>query len=862
MHHSTTYRVLILTPNPQTNKKIKTNETCLVSTQKTAKDVTKVAAEEAVAIQKTKEQAVKAAADKAAEAEQAKSTKAWHHAASFCIAILFAVDTAAATAVLTQPSTFSPFPARGKEKAFGNEQCWFDAFDTVMQEMTSPVSRLKQSAQGVTHGTDAMLRALSQRRQPISKPRAYSTTNVACPPQWLPALLAIPKPPFVVDISEGQEVHTSEGVDMAETPAGQTIRTRSPPVTVRRALSGQASPSALPWCECQDVWTSSCDVDAINGDACTCTTEQRGCPATGCDGDYPWCVLKVTPCQGEDYYDYDYDYDTATPNSKAFMYCVPPPPSLPPSPPPPSPPSAPPPPSWLTQSPPAPPSPPPPSPPPPSPPLSPPPPASPPSSPPWCECQDVWTLPAAGGTCATEQRGCPATTCSLGDIVAPWCLLKETPCQGEEYNDDYSYVPQSNEAYDEWWMYCWNKPSPPPPPPPLLPPKPPRSPPAPPSPPPPSPPAPPSPPPPSPLPPSPPLSPPPPASPPPSPPHLSPPLPSPPAPPSPPPPSPPPPSPPPPVESVVIDPSGVGEYPTIHEALLSVARLFQGKELELKLSAGQHILTGLVLDGNLTFSRLKITAAKGAFLSSSASILLEVRAGAPPVELHGLVLDGQVLIESSTVEIAGCRFGSPSARLNVGRRLQATSTSARALMILGGSVTISEAVFEGLPGGAIGVSGGDVSLHTSAFKENQAERGGALMVTGGKVRVHNSTFTDNIVLNEGGALFLTSGEVRMSNSTFTDNKANQKGGAIRVIGPDATLELASLTEITGSERYGGSVASDVAWTFVLPCRLAHFVSNVQDGVAQNSAGAYVRRDYPMACFATRCGSRHHKRGPS
>ena len=312
----------------------------------------------------------------------------------------------------------------------------------------------------------------------------------------------------------------------------------------------------------------------------------------------------------------------------------------------------------------------------------------------------------------------------------------------------------------------------------------------------------------------------------------------------------------------MIDPSGVGEYPTIHEALLSVARLFQGKELELKLSAGQHILTGLVLDGNLTFSRLKITAAKGAFLSSSASILLEVRAGAPPVELHGLVLDGQVLIESSTVEIAGCRFGSPSARLNVGRRLQATSTSARALMISGGSVTISEAVFEGLPGGAIGVSGGDVSLHTSAFKENQAERGGALMVTGGKVRVHNSTFTDNIVLNEGGALFLTSGEVRMSNSTFTDNKANKKGGAIRVIGPDATLELASLTEITGSERYGGSVASDVAWTFVLPCRLAHFVSNVQDGVAQNSAGAYVRRDYPTACVATRCGSRHHKSWPS
>ena len=310
----------------------------------------------------------------------------------------------------------------------------------------------------------------------------------------------------------------------------------------------------------------------------------------------------------------------------------------------------------------------------------------------------------------------------------------------------------------------------------------------------------------------------------------------------------------------MIDPSGGGEYPTMVEALLSVAGPFQGKELELKLSAGQHILSGVVLDGNLTFSRLKITAAKDAFLSSSASTLLEVRAGAPPVELHGLTLNGQVVIESSTVEIAGCRFDSASARLYVRRRLQA-STSVRALSISGGSVMISDAVFKGLPGGAIEVSGGDVSVYTSAFKENKAERGGALLVTGGELRVHNSTFTDNEA-NEGGALFVTSSEVRVSNSTFRDNKAKRtiskvsKGGAIRVIGRNATLELADLTEITGSESDGGSVVSDVAWTFILPCRLGHYVSNVQDGVAQNSAD--VLGDYPIACSATLCGSGHHK----
>ena len=284
----------------------------------------------------------------------------------------------------------------------------------------------------------------------------------------------------------------------------------------------------------------------------------------------------------------------------------------------------------------------------------------------------------------------------------------------------------------------------------------------------------------------------------------------------------------------MLDPSNGVEHSVIHQTLGAVE--YQGKELELELSAGQHTLSGLVLDGNLTVSRLKITAAEGASLSSSASTLLEVRPGARPVELHGLALNGgQVVIESSsTVDIMDCRFSSASA----GRRLQ-TSASERALMILGGTVTISDAVFEGLPGGAIEVSDGEVSVHTTLFKENQAERGGALLVTGGELRVHNSTFIENEANEQGGALFVDSSKARVSNSTFTDNKANEpKGGAIRIIGPNATLELTALTQITGSEGYGGSIVSDVAWTFILPCSLGHYVSDPdQDGVAENAAGS-------------------------
>ena len=302
---------------------------------------------------------------------------------------------------------------------------------------------------------------------------------------------------------------------------------------------------------------------------------------------------------------------------------------------------------------------------------------------------------------------------------------------------------------------------------------------------------------------------------------------------------PPPPSPPRPLETVEIDPSGGGDntYKTIDEALASVAEIFPGKEVVMRLSAGEHIVSGLVLDANLTLSRLEIIssdASGGTFISSNASTLLEVRAGSPPVKLQGLELDGQVIIEGGTVEvpveIAGCRFG---ALRSPGRRL-AAGTTTRALLVSDGHVSISDTFFEGLLGGAIKVSGGaGLAVRTSVFGRNQAERGSALLITGGKVVVDNSRFTDN-------------------KATDATN-----GGAICVSGTNASLELGNKTVITGSKGHGGSVVSDVPWTFRLPAPLAHYVFNPeQDGVAQNGAGSYDY-DYPIPCSATLRGSGHH-----
>jgi hypothetical protein len=283
---------------------------------------------------------------------------------------------------------------------------------------------------------------------------------------------------------------------------------------------------------------------------------------------------------------------------------------------------------------------------------------------------------------------------------------------------------------------------------------------------------------------------------------------------------------------IVVDPSGSEGYKTINEALANVTEFFSGKEVVMRLSAGEHIVSGLVLNASLTLSRLEIISSNAfgrTFISSNAPTLLEVRAGSPPVKLQGLELDGQVIIEGGTVEvpveIAGCRFRSSSAR--PGRRRLAARTTMRALLVSDGHVSISDTFFEDLLDGAIEVSGGALAVHASVFARNEAERGSvALLITGGQVVVNNSTFKDN----------------RATDAT--------DGGAIRVSGTNASLELGNKTMITGSKGNGGSVVSDVPWMFRLPAPLAHYVFNPeQDGVAQNGAGSYDY-DYPIPCSAT------------
>ena len=178
----------------------------------------------------------------------------------------------------------------------------------------------------------------------------------------------------------------------------------------------------------------------------------------------------------------------------------------------------------------------------------------------------------------------------------------------------------------------------------------------------------------------------------------------------------------------------------------------------MRLSFGEHIVGGLVIDANLTLSRLDIISSNAfgrAFISSNASTLLEVRAGAPPVKLQGLELDGQVRIESST-EFADCRFNSSSARR--GRRLTAGTYAPEvtALLVRGGDITITNGDFEGLER-AIHVQGGSLAIADSTFRRNR----NSIYVTNGSTIIANTTFT----ASQGTALHVIGGDVMLKDQT-------------------------------------------------------------------------------------------------
>ena len=139
-----------------------------------------------------------------------------------------------------------------------------------------------------------------------------------------------------------------------------------------------------------------------------------------------------------------------------------------------------------------------------------------------------------------------------------------------------------------------------------------------------------------------------------------------------------------------------------------------------------------------------------------------------------------------------------------------SSTDGAGMMLLGGTVTVTNSTFSGNTatgnGGAIySSSNTDLTVSSSTFSNNTAGSGGAIRITDtSTATVSSSTFSANSASN-GGALYPNSSNPMMViNSTFTGNTAVNGGGAISNHGT-AIVSGSTFTNNTASGYGGGAI---------------------------------------------------------
>ena len=100
-----------------------------------------------------------------------------------------------------------------------------------------------------------------------------------------------------------------------------------------------------------------------------------------------------------------------------------------------------------------------------------------------------------------------------------------------------------------------------------------------------------------------------------------------------------------------------------------------------------------------------------------------------------------------------------------------------------------------------------VILENCTLKNNTAEYGGAIYITGGNLNIRKSTFRDNFAYNYGGAIAaLYSSVVNMENSTFiNDYSLNDAGGSIYLL--KSELKSSYSRFYNSSATFGAAITS-------------------------------------------------------
>ena len=116
--------------------------------------------------------------------------------------------------------------------------------------------------------------------------------------------------------------------------------------------------------------------------------------------------------------------------------------------------------------------------------------------------------------------------------------------------------------------------------------------------------------------------------------------------------------------------------------------------------------------------------------------------------------------------------------------------------------------FGGL-GGAIIVTGGDLSIIESRFTKNTAEGfygGGAILNFGAKLSIIDSKFCENTSSKHGGAILNAGGELSIIGSEFNRNSVKNSGGAVNNDG--GNLNISDSTFMENNSKHGGAVNND------------------------------------------------------
>lgn len=138
-------------------------------------------------------------------------------------------------------------------------------------------------------------------------------------------------------------------------------------------------------------------------------------------------------------------------------------------------------------------------------------------------------------------------------------------------------------------------------------------------------------------------------------------------------------------------------------------------------------------------------------------------------------------------------------------------------------------------GGAISMSGGNLTLTNVFFSNNHAISGGAIYEAKGTLSVVNSNFSGNIagIGGDGGAIFNGSGSLSVTDSAFNNNSAVNGGGAIAIT---SGASIINTTFSGNSAPLGGAIENTLANLTVGNCVFDNNSSN-GDGGAIASFGS-------------------------